>query len=258
MLPFGANIVIDGGPNSAAYEQEVLSELTHLLMFETGRCLIQQIWSMKHKLIINRWTGTGRNAATGPTSWPDANPNGAPALTGSGVQLQNTVGTGQGSNSILRYTPWIFDVDAGWDRGSREAWSTINGGAPPGPGLEQGEVLLHEMVHAYRQMLGVCHSRKMPGSNLDTREEFIAILVANLYSVERNRPMRANHRLASPEATGADVSRWLANQQLRQIVWGAMADMPALTLALARVRITPNPFAQFGLPTLSDLVYSGV
>jgi hypothetical protein len=94
-------------------------------------------------------------------------------------------GTGKGSDSKVHYTPDI------WGKG------------PCGKGnygTEPDEVLLHELVHGLRQMRG--HLNKVPTEdqlrNYDDEEEFLAIVVGNIYisakkNAQPNQKLRADH-----------------------------------------------------------------
>src|SRR5262245_20536419 len=91
-------------------------------------------------------------------------------------------GTGLGSDAILEFSPENYPAYAG-------------------PGSQADERLLHELVHAMRIMHGVQNDlpiRAVPNwSNVlvfRSIEEFLAILVTNVYHAENNRwGLRADH-----------------------------------------------------------------
>jgi hypothetical protein len=60
------------------------------------------------------------------------------------------------------------------------------------PGEAQDEILLHELVHAYRKLTGTERCRPW-GTRMNTEEEVIAIAVTNMYASERRRPLRESH-----------------------------------------------------------------
>ena len=68
------------------------------------------------------------------------------------------------------------------------------------PGVGKDEILLHEMVHGLRQLRGTTDSHKPADApNMDTVEEFMAIVVSNVYRSELNRPgLRADHHGFAP------------------------------------------------------------
>ena len=64
-----------------------------------------------------------------------------------------------------------------------------------GPGTQPDELLLHEMTHGLRHMVGLRMRRNVPFQrSYDTFEELYAILAANIYRSERGRTdLRADH-----------------------------------------------------------------
>ena len=126
------------------------------------------------------------NAYARPLDPQAATLKGAPQKYGGGPQAGKDIpgtapGTGKGSDVEIRYTPWLFNPSAGG-----------------GPGMvDPDEVLLHEMLHGLREMFGVF----MPGTKtqrFDTSEEFVAILVTNIYRSETGRTgLRADHSFNS-------------------------------------------------------------
>ncbi|HJQ61192.1 MAG TPA: hypothetical protein VJ890_30080, partial [Vineibacter sp.] len=72
------------------------------------------------------------------------------------------------------------------------------------PGFEADEVLLHELVHAARALSGDFDAAAMKGAMApyDTEEEFVAIMVANIYISEKGKPAVFLRRSHSTEATG--------------------------------------------------------
>ena len=63
------------------------------------------------------------------------------------------------------------------------------------PGVQKDEILLHEMVHGVRQMEGtVDFHTPLDAPHYDTVEEFMAIVVSNVYRSEMKRPgLRQDH-----------------------------------------------------------------
>ena len=80
---------------------------------------------------------------------------------------------GTGSNSAIHFTPGRPEV--------------------VGPASKPDEVLLHELVHASRQMRGVRFKGSV-NKDFDNEEEFIAIVIDNIYLSEKGQTdLRANH-----------------------------------------------------------------
>jgi hypothetical protein len=82
------------------------------------------------------------------------------------------LGTGGGSDVHLHYTPDRFMGDL----------------APVQIGYGPDEVLLHEMIHAMRDMQGLRNPLPTEGSDraYDNIEEFLAVLVTNIYMAQKN------------------------------------------------------------------------
>lgn len=251
--PFGQNIVIDGGSlqgaAATAYESDVDRGLTLLLAFQTGLAVIHEIWSKPRHLRILPYrsrrdpinaTATAMNAraATAPFQPVRSGTDGhAHAAWGHG--------TGTGSDVRIRYSPGLYkDEDAfEWDINARAGFFgrqfDLYGLMPPGPGDDPAEVLLHELVHAVRAMSGRENCLPMD-QGFDTREEFFAVLVTNIYSSERGvfRPLRADHG----SATLADPQDWRDNAQIQTLILNFSYSNPSLTHRLARVKTAFNPF----------------
>jgi hypothetical protein len=252
---FGPNVTVDGsslGRRAAAYQAEVMDQLRQLLMFETGRILVNEIWRQSHRVRIEPQPA-GRTAAdTRPVSWADAEPRGVQVLDGNGLPIPRMRGTGRGSDVVIRYTPGSWGMDPGrWVAQSGDSIGLAGSTAPAGD--ERGEALVHELVHAYRDMLGLTHPRPM-GRGFDTRGELIALVVQNLYAQERLRPLRAGHR----GGTRTNYNEDMARPEFRHTLVGMMLEMPSLTNALARVPVpagVPNLFARYGTPSLWDSIY---
>jgi hypothetical protein len=246
MSHFGDNIIIDGssfGHSRQRYETEVGQQLMQLLLFQTGQAVINEIWAQRrHRLRIVPWHSAAQDAQASPTSHRDATVRGAPIRSGSDGwhNPRSGHGTGRGSDSRVRYTPFILasDMSGGWSRGSRQAWFELTGQLPLGPGVERGELLLHEMVHSLQHMTGTLTNQPM-GSNFQTVTEFNAVMVANVYASERARPLRANHtgyhRATNPRAFSTDP-----------IFAGRLVEfrksLPGLAARLARINTPFNPF----------------
>jgi hypothetical protein len=86
----------------------------------------------------------------------------------------NRTGTGRGSDAEIYFSPERL--------------------RPGGPGFKADEVLFHEMVHAVRAIHGVSTSTFRMGGGYDNEEEFVAVVVTNVYLSEKKQTaLRANH-----------------------------------------------------------------
>jgi hypothetical protein len=224
---FGPNIIVDGSSLGAAaqrhYEAEVMQQLTQILMTQTGRAVIAEIWATRRRLRIVPRPQNERNADSRPLNIRAAFAPGSPVRSGSDGRVLPALGrgTGRGSRSEIRYTPFRFAADTG------------PGQPEIDPGAERGAILLHEMVHSLQQMAGGEVRAKWPG--MDTSSEFNAILVTNIYSSERWRTARSHHHGFTPavDPTGSGVDAGLG--ELRKC-------LPGLVARLALIDTQFNPF----------------
>jgi hypothetical protein len=118
-----------------------------------------------------------------------------------------------------------------------------------GPGSQADETLVHELVHALRMMQGRFNAYPTEDglAGYDTEEEFLAIVVANVYmSSKGSQELRADHHgtrpLMPPLTTSSGFLAHPGNKhvmKIYQLVW-----QPVFR-ELARVRTAPfNPFRQ--------------
>lgn len=185
------------------------------------------------------------NATAGPTDWSKSTPKGQPALSCGGPNQNQPIGingVGSGSDAIVNFTPamWEFnDVSAAFGAGNAA-----------GPGVKKDEILLHEMVHGMRQMTGTALCAATPDNpGLDTVEEFMAIVISNVYRSELgSTDLRADHKgFAKLAADLNDPQKFLDKdkdqptsnlkrmQQLKK-------EHPKLCENLAKVTAKFNPF----------------
>ena len=245
---FGSNIVVDGSVYGDAartqnYESVVHGLLIGLLGFDTGRAVIEMIWSKSRRLTVRPWRSHQVNADSNPLSDRAGTAPFQPVRSGTDGHHNAAwgFGTGAGSSAVVRYTPSMWSDDAfEWDGAARNTFAAQTGWWPPDPGADAGEVLFHEMVHALRAMSGV-ENRMAMGRQFDTREEFVAVLVTNIYTSERGRFawLRADHgatRLLSP-------GDWRTDPEMQALIRGISTSEPGLVLRLARVSAPFNPFA---------------
>jgi hypothetical protein len=166
-------------------EKRTLGLLKDLNTTTVGGLVLTEVLKTGKSLLIEHSRRTQEGQAV-PKSWKDATPKGKKALDPSPGDKHDPTGgvygTGLGSDVTIQYTP------AQW----REAASTCTKGLC-GPGSARDEVLLHEVFHGLRVMMGKLLSVPM-GDGYNTQEEFFAILVTNVYQAEMGRPLRGNHQ----------------------------------------------------------------
>jgi hypothetical protein len=120
-------------------------------------------------------------------------------------------------------------------------------------GLLPDEILFHELVHAFRRVSGKRAWAETSGGlhRYDSNEEFIAILVTNIYVTDpTNRiktGLRADHRDGAPlrAELAESFSFFESSMDTFRLVKQLVADHPGLTGALAKVPAAFNPIAAF-------------
>lgn len=247
MRRFGENIVIDGASlaeNGDRYERDVEQQLVQLMLFETGRVVVGELWGRRPRTVrVVPWRSVEHNADAAAVSRRDAFAAGMPIRNaGDGRVIRGAgVGTGRGSDSVVHYTPDTFGEDrGGWSGEARAAWVLLTGAEPPGPGDDRGEVLLHELVHALQELTGTMTNAPTPAAAaLDTVSEFNAIVVANVYSSERGRLLRAHHHGQVP-ATNPDAFRF--HPMLASRLHELRKRLPGLAGRLGLIDTPFNPF----------------
>ena len=151
----------------------------------------------------------------------------APSKAMTGTPISRTLGTGFGSDVLVRFSSSVFTAS----------------GAPTGAGDSPDEILLHEMIHGLRQMQGRSVKEAIVGnSGMDNYEEFAAITISNVYRSEMNLPgLRADHR-GFNLLTGATTN--LATFKTTYYQWLIDLDIeqPRLCKNLRNVRCAFNPF----------------
>jgi hypothetical protein len=171
------------------------------------------------------------------------------------VEDSNEVGVGGGSDSTVRFTP------QDWDPPSSNSLDTAD------------EVLLHELVHALRQARGLeddtlllaplammrrgegsLSGQKLGTTDQPTKlsqiyhsiEDFCAILIANIYRSENNRPgLVRDHYARGPKELGYP----LTNARNFLSVWRPQIDrlqreMPDVCGQIATVPCHFNPIRE--------------
>ncbi len=190
-------------PNSVemtveGYETEVMILLSKLRWSWTGWALMNDIFRLRNDrtMLIIPWNELphidptthnweGFNATAGPVTFPKLK-NGPVDMGQVKAAAYN-----QGRNTLVRYNPSM------WLPKEVAAVGFIPKAADfkQAPGIEKDEILLHEMVHGLRQMRGTTDLHKPKDfPHYDTVEEFMAIVVANVYRSEMGRPgLRQDH-----------------------------------------------------------------
>jgi hypothetical protein len=229
----------------------------------TGSAILNAIAATGKSLVIRPFPDKSAcNADAGPGSWEDATRKEHPVLPGSddpktpgddrfkpvteysGVRRvlslpeEPRIGTGIGSDCEIRFSPEMWGYGGSCGTGGQ-------------PGARPGEILFHEMVHAYRQMAG--HSFSLPTigtrRRYDNVEEFIAILLTNLFATDSTNHMasgklRASHwgfdALAAPQA-----HQWSFNKANRTILDALLLEEPILVAAIKDAPCSFHPIKEY-------------
>jgi hypothetical protein len=178
------------------------------------------------------------NAGEHDDDGPAATATGMPILNSKGIATGGG-GTGKGSNALVDFTPDMWGVFSS----GRSSTSQ-----PTGPASDPDDVLLHELVHACRDVRGMSYMMAVSG-NYDNEEEYLAIVIVNVYLSEKGKTdLRANHKghtvLKDPDKfldlKTVDLKPRVLIERLRQI-HGTLYD------SLSRIGppVKFNPFFQY-------------
>jgi hypothetical protein len=227
------------------YEQDVVAQLN--LLTGSGRWTAQAVLAQ----ILAAGTQHGKSITISPYTPDDAQrmgPFGAFTLPSDlGAVPVNQGGTGGGSDATIHYSPEILTQDSA-------ARALANANPDPkakkwGPyATDPDDVLLHELVHAMRDLQGLRDGIAItgPDAKYDDDEEFLAILISNIAVTEKDpfAELRRDHfgstKLADDEATSEG---FLSNtDQTDNLFW--VEFLTAEEWALFSL-IAASPFAAF-------------
>jgi hypothetical protein len=140
----------------------------------------------------------------------------------------HTLGTGQGSDAVLRYNWWVYNNRGGF--------------CPNEPGRDDDEILLHELVHALSSLQGRLAESMTGPAGYTNLEEFTAIVVSNVYASETKRTLRMDHGGFTP--LKSDLAKNDAfYAKYKDYLLGACKNHPDLIKKLqAATGIPFNPF----------------
>ena len=184
----GASISIQGQETLGVdagkeYERVVVGTLDTIQCSQVGKLLVQ---SLQRQLTIVPYAGTGLNAQAIPDSTRAAGEKGAIQYSKGVMQVKNGAplrySRGGGSSSTIQFTPTLFQTSGVADKTLQMIRA----------GLRRDEILFHEMTHATHHMAGKMNRSDAP-PGFDSKEEFWAIMLTNVYASAWNRPLRKNH-----------------------------------------------------------------
>ncbi|MGC2657904.1 MAG: M91 family zinc metallopeptidase [Bryobacteraceae bacterium] len=216
------------------YETDINAALERLANTWTGWAIITEIYYTQRQMVICPYHPTPQtgqfNAYAKPVDVKAATMKDTTALDDHGKlppKDQRIVGTGTGSNTIVRFSSTTF----------------TGAGAPTGPGTSPDEILLHEMIHALRQMQGRMVRESVAGNpGMDNYEEFAAITISNIYRSEKgNTTLRADHWGFNP-LTGPTVASSVFKSTYLSYLAHMNIEQPRVCQNLRQAKCAFNPF----------------
>ena len=205
--PDSVEMQVDG------YETRIMILLSRLRWSWTGWALIKDIWRTGKTMLIIPWNELpyldktewkGFNATSGSVFVPKIDDKPGP------VNMDQVKGASAGHNALVRFNPDMWNGEAL----AAVGFITKAADFKQAPGVGKDEILLHEMVHGLRQIRGTTDQHKPADSpDMDTVEEFMAIVVSNVYRSELNRPgLRADHHGFAPLPSAQENPQVFLNQ----------------------------------------------
>jgi hypothetical protein len=243
---------------TVAYRREVEKVLARMKTTDSGTYLIGLLAEHKHWTLIIPFKPTKQDPVNASASWStdagfsDSQDLGAlwwndVTVAGFTFKIPVYMGTGKGTTVYIRYHP------ASWHETNKREKRIA-------PGNGAGEVLFHEMVHAYRILEGKMRLADVVEDNphMDNVEELYAIMAANVYRSQRGfKLMRADHHGSSALTPGLatsegyyeefkkDIDKWFTSQRtfcLAMAKFGAKFNpfrVAAIKLGLMKGSLTP-------------------
>lgn len=232
----------------------VIHVLERIKLYSVGRTIVDDIKSTGKNLKIQPYpkgTASGpcnakAKAVTATAAAPKGVGSGAPWFRGdpdnpltrederNTLNPRGHMGTGKGSGVRVQFSP------ESWGPRKQDCFQGDFGSLPD-------EVLLHELVHGLRKMQGKHNPYPTDAKGYDNEEEFLAIVVTNVYMSEKGSlQLRADHDGHWPLKPPLDTSTgFLADQnnlkilKIHHLVW-----RPTFLNLAAIATAKFNPFRQ--------------
>lgn len=199
----GRDLVIDGGrdrtddPRDGPFYEDAVGAVLRSIIeppAQTGRLVLDRIleFAADHAGRGVRIHTTRRRIHDAVTFGLDRAASPSTSMHG-----DHFVCRGHGAQSRIAYFPF--------------EWPLHGAGRP---GETRDEILLHELVHAHNMQRGVTDLREMTldmrrpfrAGEFDDADDFVAVMVTNIYQSERGRPLRRDHRFGSTSLTASSRS----------------------------------------------------
>lgn len=145
-------------------------------------------------------------------------------------------GFGIGQNAFIRFTPALFDTRSKlYHRRKIQEWN-------PAP----VRVLVHELVHSARMTTGHYTYRKLPVSlkKWANTEEFISIMITNIFSSETNRNLRRHH-IKHELRKLRYQKKFLTDPEIQKVIEYFCHKQPNLSFELSKVDARFNPLREY-------------
>jgi hypothetical protein len=240
------------------YEGDVSATLNDIGKTSSGRAVLAEVGRQSHGLTITPYLPSDRDWTNGKTiadrkssarkhwvirhcqdnkekGWVQ----GDPVLDKNG---RRTRGTGVGSDVQIEFiTPDLARlVNSNPAIAVKSKWTAEN---------EQysvaaaDEILVHELIHAIRDMAGLSVCRRVPRQpHYGTIEEFFAIVVTNVYRSESGRHGVRNSNHGKFEAMYCSGEQFLKLEFNRRHLRQLRRQHPLLVADLRRIEVYFNPF----------------
>lgn len=154
------------------------------------------------------------------------------------------LGSGEGTDSRIGYVPGVWaETEGGVCRAPKSKFG--------GPGSDPDCILFHELVHSYRIMTGtqLKYRIDVDGNSSQLYEEFVAILVTNIYMSDRKDALLRsfNHQEI---AAMQEPDKFMTRYKNRALVEGFCKDLVIAPLLndLSKVVCTFNPIKDVKAP----------
>jgi hypothetical protein len=165
--------------NRDNWEKSIDSIITALSQKMTSWSVMKALSDSGHTLTIVPNPVVECNSTTFPNSTRDAARAGAEAEDCSKALKGDNLGTGKGTSSKIVFSPGPF---------AKTGTCSVDGA-----GRDADEILFHEMCHAMRYAVGQRNACFETPLGYRDYEEFVAVLLTNVYSSETGRMLRKDH-----------------------------------------------------------------
>jgi Effector protein len=160
---------------------------------------------------------------------------------GNKVKIVRVEGKGLGTNVDIFFIPETFEANTPF-------FSTVTGA-----GVQTDETLFHEMIHALRMMLGVFNKNVMR-DDYDDVDEFVAILIANIYLSEQQKDLRLDHKVFNRQSRKrSDSNGKKFYEEYKVEIKELCTDMPSFTRDLLGIYCEFNPILEYYLDTAQSI-----